>query len=915
MRRWWRWAWGVLACACASAALAQVPTLVKVGLLAEAQPLHQWPDNGMPAGYDLDLLQRIARDTGLRFEYHRYPRWDLLQQALANDEVQLVTATAQTAERARWMRFTRPYVSLPQGFVGSRKITSAPSTPDLAGRRLGLARGFATEAIANERFPLATRAAYATEGEALDAAMRAEVDFVFGGAAGLRALLAERPQADLVVLRTFGFPEGQRRLASNLHHAGLISQLDSALGAIDPAQYQRWRAQHVARWDSDELPPLLPGSQVAPLRVGFMPGDRPYSRLTADGQAEGIGIELMKAVARRAGIAVERFEPLELSQGLSALEAGRIDVMLGLTDTGERRHWMSFVGPYRANPIVLVSREQYSVWSLDQLQGRRLALPRGFFGTAYLSASHPAIERVECAAFAECLDKVERGEADAALYGLHGVYERLAAHASRRLRVTGIVAGLFDEQNLGLSLAREDIAPRLRDALEVALRLDLPRIEREWAQSEARPKIDWARVRGAVLLGAALLAVVLAVWWWHSRSLKREIARTNAARAEAEHYLAFMAHEVRNSLQSVAGAVALLRGSSRPDARQLPLLEALGRSSRSTLGLLSGLLDRHRMNEGRLSLALRPESLERSLNAVVDEMTPAALAKGLALRFERATPLEGWWHIDALRMQQIVRNLLVNAVKFSHRGTITVRASLAESPRGDDWKRVSVSVCDQGPGLDEQARSRLFQRFETSGGDRPGSGLGLVLSRDLAQALGGTLEVDSRPAEGASFTLAFDAQAAQQPETTRSGHVGRLLVVEDSPVYGMLLVQAFGNQGVSTVLAESIAQAREALIASVAGAGDTAPPFDLVLSDTHLGDGHVEDLLTFMRTAVRPGVAMPPVICISADFDDDDGPRLVAAGAIDLLTKDGDVAAFASRVLVAYAQRVAEEEESALTPS
>jgi two-component system, NarL family, sensor histidine kinase EvgS len=128
-----------------------------------------------------------------------------------------------------------------------------------------------------------------------------------------------------------------------------------------------------------------------------------------------------------------------------------------------------------------------------------------------------------------------------------------------------------------------------------------------------------------------------------------------------------------------------------------------------------------------------------------------------------------------------------------------------------------------------------------------------------------------------------------------------VLVVEDSPVYGLLLTQALANLNLTPVLADSCAQAREALIASVAGAGDTSPSFDLVLTDTNLGDAHAVELLRFMREGVRPGVRMPPVICMSADFDDSDGQKLMAAGAIDLLVKDSDVSAFAARVLRSHA--------------
>ena len=174
---------------------------VRVGLLAESQPFHTWPANGRPRGFDVDLLDRLARDTGLRFEYVRYERWDTLLADLATGKVQLVTATARTADREIWMGFTRMYASAAQGFAGRRSETSVTTQPDLAGRRLALVRSFATEAIASERFSLADKRLYDSNAQALDAVERGEADYVLGTAGGLRALLAERPGTALTVLR------------------------------------------------------------------------------------------------------------------------------------------------------------------------------------------------------------------------------------------------------------------------------------------------------------------------------------------------------------------------------------------------------------------------------------------------------------------------------------------------------------------------------------------------------------------------------------------------------------------------------------------------------------------------------------------------------------------------------------------
>lgn len=894
----------------------QAAAPLKVGLLAESSPFHVWPDKGEPQGYDLDLLNHVAERTGLKFEFVRFERWNDLQDALASDRVDLVTATAMTPQRAQWMRFTRMYASVQQGFAGPRSITSVSAGPDLAGRRIGVGRAFATEAIAAERFPLAVRIAYDSEGEALAAAERGEVDLVFGGAAGLRALIAAMPSNSsgngLTILRTFGFPEGQRRIGSKFARTDLINTLDAALASIDRAQQRQWHERWIATWEQPARRATLPAVEVAPLRVGYFGNSPPWTFVDRNGAAQGVGIQLARAAFERAGVPIASFEPLTLADGLDAVQEQRLDVMMGVTETAERSAYMRFVGPYRANPVVIVSRDHAQIGSLDQLVGRRLMLRKAFFAVPYLQQHHPSIELGECDPIDLCMDEVENGNADAVLMTMQSVMERMGVGKRRGLVVTGMVGPLQDEENLGLRKGLEHLAPKLRDALEASVRLDLPRIEREWVAEQARSRVDWAEVRKAIGWAMLVLLALGVAAFWHQRRLKAEIQRTQQARAQSDQYLAFMAHEVRNSLQSVAGSMVLLRRSDPADSRQTHLLDALNNSARATLGLLNDLLDRHRLHAGGMALTLRPESVERLLAAVIDEVRPAAEAKGLALTFQAQGALHGWWLLDGLRLQQVLRNLLVNAVKFSAQGTITVSAVLASSERGANWRRLSVRVSDEGPGLAPDVQKTLFSGMVSKGGDRPGSGLGLMLSRDLAHAMGGELAVQSpvnpqrvpQDEGGACFTVSLDVESAPAASATGAAPgVQRVLVVEDSPVYGLLLTEAFAQAGVAVHLSDSLAKAREALIASVAGAGATLPAFDLVVSDTNLPDGHVRELLAFVREAVRPGVAMPPVICISADVSTDDAQALTAAGAVDVQSKDSDVGAFVRRLLATHAAR------------
>lgn len=134
-----------------------------MGLPDGSPPFQSWPEGGQPAGLDVELLRCQEQDTGLRFEFRRFDHCVPLLQALRRSEIWLATGMALSAERSTDLQFTRPY-------------TSVPSTPDLAGRRLGVIASHVGETIAAERLPLASRTAYPTLSAAVQALARDELD-------------------------------------------------------------------------------------------------------------------------------------------------------------------------------------------------------------------------------------------------------------------------------------------------------------------------------------------------------------------------------------------------------------------------------------------------------------------------------------------------------------------------------------------------------------------------------------------------------------------------------------------------------------------------------------------------------------------------------------------------------------------
>ncbi|MFO0747293.1 MAG: response regulator [Myxococcota bacterium] len=305
-----------------------------------------------------------------------------------------------------------------------------------------------------------------------------------------------------------------------------------------------------------------------------------------------------------------------------------------------------------------------------------------------------------------------------------------------------------------------------------------------------------ALVRGMRVV--SLLPVLAALAWFYELQRSRHITaleRSNAAAREASpaksRMLAHVSHEVRTPLNGLMGLTDLLMSSPLPDDVHRTL-GTIQRSGRLLLHIVSDLLDAARTEAGRLELAPRPCDLGELVEETLALHRARAAHKGLALEL-RTDGARQPVSVDPARFQQIVGNLVANAISYTERGRVTVRLSIAPARAivtapVSGLCAVHLAVEDTGVGLSREARQRLFQPFSRpAGGGQGGTGLGLVITRHLVERFGGTLGIDSEPGRGSVFAVAFAAPAATSAEPLASRKVlrplrGRVLVVDDNEI-------------------------------------------------------------------------------------------------------------------------------------
>ena len=369
------------------------------------------------------------------------------------------------------------------------------------------------------------------------------------------------------------------------------------------------------------------------------------------------------------------------------------------------------------------------------------------------------------------------------------------------------------------------------------------------------------------------------------------IEEARAADKAKSSFLANMSHEIRTPMNGVIGFTELaLVDETNPEQKRR--LQMIADSGNAMLRLLNDLLDFAKIEANQMAIVSEPTDLRHTLRSCQRLMEPVAKAQDIALDLEIDPALPAGVLLDKMRVRQIVLNLLGNALKFTEEGQVSISATI--SRQSDKTDRILITVRDTGIGIAADRLDSIFGKFiqadDTTARRYGGTGLGLPISAELAELMGGNLRAESKPGKGSAFTLSLPLEASSGAPTSATAAQGieqcepetrlNILVAEDNPVNQELIMAMVNKAGHDCSLARDGSQAVDCVMEARRG----GHPFDMVLMDMQMPN---MDGLQAARAIRDAGIHAEelPILAVTANAYPDDIQKCVIAGMQAHLSK------------------------------
>ncbi len=528
-------------------------------------------------------------------------------------------------------------------------------------------------------------------------------------------------------------------------------------------------------WSQEELDFMAAHPEI---RLGVDPAFIPYEFFDTDGIYKGIAADYIALIAKATGLQMTVAKGLTWTQAYEKAVGRQLDVLPCVAKTAEREKYFLFSqGYYTFQRVIFINENTRQIKSFDDLKGRRVAVQVNSSHHSFLM-DYPTISLALYTTVEEALQAVSDGTEIAFVGNLSTSSYLIKKYGITNLRYITISS----QQPQQLYFAVRSDWPVLVGILNKALgsikQEERIAISNKWISIQA--DTDYSALIQTLLIVGGLVALVWTVSLYWILRLRKEVARrkkaqeeASAAKTEAEQanqvkslFLARMSHEIRTPLSAIMGMAYLIKKTGLT-ATQGNYLEKLNQSARNMLSIINDILDFSKIESGKIEIERISFDLDKLLQRITNIISVKVEEKEIEFFIRKAPDMPTLFMGDPTRIEQVLLNLVNNAVKFTERGSVTL--TINSQSRSDLKYVVTFSVQDTGIGMGEEQTKRLFVPFDQ--GDSSisrrfgGTGLGLSIVKSLTELMGGQIDVQSELGKGSVFTvrLSLEADPNQMP--------------------------------------------------------------------------------------------------------------------------------------------------------
>ena len=562
------------------------------------------------------------------------------------------------------------------------------------------------------------------------------------------------------------------------------------------------------------------------IRLGVDPTFVPYEFIDLDGTYKGIAADYIALLEERTGLNMVVTTGLTWTEAYDQAVNGEIDVLPCVGQTPEREKYFLFSdGYFTFHRAVFFNEDTKGINRFEDLYGKKVAVQINSSHHSFMK-DYPQIEL-------SLYPTVEQG-LGAVSSGLETAYVGNLATSSYLAKSIGITNLKYitiqtdtndPSQSLHFAVRKDwpELVSILNKALASITKEERTQITNKWIGVEST--VNYADILRVIeISGAVVVLIVVVSYFWIIR-LRKEIKKRReaqdalvAAKEEAESasevkslFLARMSHEIRTPLSAILGMSYLIRKTELSVTQGL-YLDKLTQAAHNMLVTINDILDFSKIEAGKITIERVSFDLDSVLQRIVNISSVKAEEQGIELDMEKDASLPSFFLGDPLRVEQILLNLVNNAVKFTSQGYVCIR--IREKERDGRNRLVEFTVEDSGIGMSQEQLDHLFIPFDQ--GDSSisrrfgGSGLGLSIVKSLTDLMGGKIEVSSELGKGSTFVVSLPLEEDPRPERAEIKQMAtnyfraiRALVVDPNESSGVLLTQYLRSFGITTDLASA----------------------------------------------------------------------------------------------------------------